>query len=356
MKRTFSLFMAAFLVLALTACGNISAQQNESGEIPAFSQPDGEKAIGISVPNDTDPRWALETAELTRQLKHAGLAAIVKQAQDDVSVQATQIQALIAKPVTCLVVAAIDSLSLTDVLLSAKQAGIPVIAYDRLLMQTDAVAGYVGWDYQALGTAMAEHIVKARQLETAQAENRSHTIEFFMGSPDDNNAVLLYAGIQQVLQPYLDCGVLVCRSGRTAFEDVCMQGWSAELASTLCESHLETCYTDAPPEILCAASDSLADGCVSALESAEFVSSENWPLIIGQGGTETAMQRLASGQQSLTVQKDLTDLPTACFQAITAALDTSAADWNGPVCHNGIVSVPARFCGFTLVDQPSPEL
>lgn len=351
MKRTFLLLTAVIFALSLAACGKGNTQQNENATTVAYSQSANEKVIGISVPNDTDPRWASETAALIRQLEIEGMTAIVEQAQDDVSLQASQIQALIAKPVDCLVIAAIDSLSLTEALLDAKQAGIPVIAYDRLLMQTDAVTGYVGCDYQALGAAMAEHIVKAKQLENAQAENRCHTIEFFMGSPDDNNAVLLYAGIQQVLQPYLDCGVLVCRTGRTAFEDVCIQSWSAELANTLCESHLTTCYTDAPPEILCTASDEIANGCISALEAAEYVSDENWPLITGQGGTETAIQRLASGQQSITVRKALDDLPDACFDAIKDALGMTDGVWDGPVCHNGAVLVPARFCEFTLVDQ-----
>jgi putative multiple sugar transport system substrate-binding protein len=225
--------------------------------------------------------------------------------------------------------------------------------YDRLLMQTDAVTAYVGYDYQTIGTAIAEYIVNTKQLATAQAENRSHTIEFFMGSPEDNNAVLLYAGIRQVLQPYLDCGVLNCRTGRIAFEDVCIQNWSAELAKTHCQSYLASCYADAPPEIVCAASDEIADGCASALEAIGYATGENWPLLTGQGATETAMQRLASGKQSITVYKALTDLPAACFEAIQSALGITDTEWDGPVCHNGSVSVPARFCEFTLVDQAS---
>lgn len=353
MKRTFFLLVAVFLMLSLAACGKDNTQQDENNTTNAASQPATNQIVGISVPNDTDPRWALEIATLTQQLESEGLTAIVEQAQDDVFLQVSQIQALIAKPVDCLVIAAIDSLPLTDVLLSAKQAGIPVIAYDRLLMQTDAVTAYVGYDYQAIGAAMADYIVNAKQLETAQAEGRSHTIEFFMGSPDDNNAVLLYAGIQQVLQPYLDRGVLICRTGRTAFEDVCIQNWSAELAKTHCESYLTSCYADAPLEILCAASDEIADGCVSALEAMEHASDENWPLLTGQGAKETAIQRLAAGQQSMTVHKTLTDLPAACLDAIKAALGITDADWDGPVCHNGFVSIPARFCEFTLVDRTS---
>lgn len=347
MKRTCLLLLTVFLALSLAACNNEMQQYKNGITIPSKNA----RVVGISMPNDTDLRWASESAALVQQLKDNGFTPIVHYAQNDVSLQVSQIKALIEKPVGCLVIAAIDSLSLTDVLLAAKQAGIPVIAYDRLLMQTDAVAGYVGCDYQALGVAMAEHIVNTKQLETAQAENRSHTIEFFMGSPDDNNAVLLYAGILQVLQPYLDCGVLTCRTGRTDFEDVCIQDWSAELAETLCQSYFAAHYPDAPPEILCAASDQLADGCVSALEATGYASAENWPLITGQGSSESATKRLSIGEQSLTVHISFADLPAICLQSITAALDTAPALWEGPVCYNGTISVPARFCEFALAER-----
>lgn len=347
MKRFLSLLMAALFVFLLAACG---AQQAES-QTPAVTQTADNKIVGICFPNNTDARWEAEATALSQLLDGAGLTALVEYARNDVSLQVSQVQTLIAKPVSCLVIAAIDSLALADVLQQAKQAGIPVIAYDRLLMQTDAVTGYAGFDYQAIGVAMAEHIVKAKQLETAQAENRSHTIEFFMGSPENNNAVLLYTGIQQILKPYLDCGVLVCNTGRTAFEDVYIQNWSAELANTYCENYLASAYPDAPPEILCVASDEIADGCVSALENAQYTLEGNWPLITGLGATDTAMQRLASGQQSMTAQMDFAALPAACFSLIASAKEQSGASWDGPVCDNGTVSVPTRFCTFAFVEE-----
>lgn len=350
MRPFIALLMAALCIFSLAACGKGSAQPDESTNAIAPVQPADSKVVGISVPNDTDPRWTEETAALSQLLEKEGLATAVEYAQDDVSLQATQIQALIDRPVSCLVIAAIDSLALADVLLAAKQSGIPVIAYDRLLMQTDAVTHYVGCDYQAMGEAMANYIVHAKQLETAQAEGRSHTIEFFMGSPEDNNAVLLYTGIWQVLQPYLDCGVLVCRTGRTAFEDVCIQNWSKDLAKTLCQTYLTTHYTDTPPQILCTASDEIADGCRTALEDAGITTGEQWPVITGQGAQESAIQRLASGQQSLTVHKQLLELPAICCEAVLAALRITHEDWDDTICHNGSVSIPARYCEFTLIE------
>ena len=87
-------------------------------------------------------------------------------------------------------------------------------------------------------TKIAEYIVKAKNLETAKQENRSYSIEFFMGSPDDNNALFLYNGIMEVLQPYLDNGVLVCKTGRTSFQDTCILRWSQETAQQWAENYL----------------------------------------------------------------------------------------------------------------------
>ena len=94
----------------------------------------------------------------------------------------------------------------------------PVIAYDRLLMDTDAVSYYATFDNKAVGTLMAQYVEENMNLATAEAEGRTYTVELFMGSPDDNNAYFVYDGIMEVIQPYLDNGVLVCKSGQIDFE------------------------------------------------------------------------------------------------------------------------------------------
>lgn len=353
MRRVFSLLLAVLLLLTLAGCGKDGAQSgggSAGGRRPGNAEPDTD-TVGICLPNDTDRRWLDDAAALTQQLEASGCAVVTEYAQDDPFLQASQIQAMISRPVVCLVVAAVDSLALTDVLQQAKEASIPVIAYDRLLMQTDAVSYYVGFDYQAMGVAMANHIVQAKQLETAQAESRSHTIEFFMGSPEDNNAFALYTGILQVLQPYLDSGVLVCVTGRTAFEDVCMQDWSGDLAVARCQSYLTEHYPETLPQILCAASDALAAGCVAALETAGHAPGETWPVIIGQGGDLAAAKRIVSGHQSMTVHTNPSTLIPDCVAAVKDVLDLATADTVDAGCHNGMQQVPAFFSGFTPVDS-----
>nr|WP_294442746.1 substrate-binding domain-containing protein [uncultured Blautia sp.] len=156
--------------------------------------------------------------------------------------QVSQLENYVGKGVDCLVIAAIDSGVLVNAESQAKEAGIPIIAYNRLLMDTDAVSYYATFDNKGVGTVIGNYIKENKDLDAAREAGESYTIEFFMGSPDDNNALFLYNGIMEVLQEYLDDGTLVCKSGRTSFEDTCILRWSQETAQANCENILTANY------------------------------------------------------------------------------------------------------------------
>ena len=128
------------------------------------------------------------------------------------------------------------NLTYEEALKIAKEKGIPVIAYDRLLMDTDAVSYYATFDNKGVGTVIAKDIEAKKNLKTAAAEGRSYTIEFFMGSPDDNNINFFFGGAMDVLKPYLDSGVLVCRSGQTSKAQCATLNWSTEEAQKRMEN------------------------------------------------------------------------------------------------------------------------
>lgn len=346
MRTWIALVLTAVLLLSLTACA--ARQQSEAStalpEDSLSSLPES-KTVGLCLPNQTEQRWLDDAAALTQHLEEMGYQTVLQDAQDDPWLQAEQVSQLVGSRVDCLVVAAVDSLLLADVLQQAKQADIPVVAYDRMLTQTDGVSCFVGFGYEDTGAAIAEYIIAAKQLQTAQAEGRSYTVEFFMGSPEDNNALLLHTGILRVLQGYLDSGVLVCPSGRVSFEDTCVQGWSEQLAKERCAEFLAG---EVKPDILCAASDSIAQGCVEALEQSGFVPGEGWPLITGQDAEAEALERIADGRQAMTVYKDTGVLAEKCAQAVQALLGgTLSAD----TCHNGVIDVPAVLCLPVTVDD-----
>lgn len=342
MKKAIGLMLLLAAVLGLTAC----ATPYHSGE---DEQNHLGKVVGLSVPNQTGQRWLQETQGLSQYLQEQGFEVLLETAQDDPHLQAEQLEKLIEQKVSCLVVIPIDSLTLKNAAQQAKEAGIPIIAYDRMLMNTDAVTSFVGFDSEATGRIVAKYIVREKQLETAAAQERSYTIEFFMGTPEDNSALQLYLGALAVLQPYLDSGVLTCLSGHIAFEDNCIPGESSEAAKKDCSRYLQNYYTETKPDIFLAAADSIAQGCAEALTDAGYVPGTDFPLITGQGAEEAALQRIADGQQTMTVYQDAQPLFAGCAEAIKAALNGKA--FGTVQQNNGITQIPSALYASSVIDK-----
>ena len=292
---------------------------------------------------------------MKKQLESLGYSVDLQYAEDDVQMQVSQVENLIAKKVSCLVVAAIDSGALVNVLAQAKEANIPVIAYDRLLMDTDAVSYYATFDNKGVGTVIAKYIEDKKQLKTAKAEGRSYTMELFMGSPDDNNALFLYNGIMEVLKQYIDNGVLVVKSGRTSFQDTCILRWSQETAQQWCENYLSAFYAKDKLDIACTAFDGFAYGVRSALEGAGYTA-ENWPLITGQDAELMATKNIISGHQTMSIYKDTRLLASKAVTMVDAVLEGAKPEINDTTQYNNHkLIVPSYLCTPVAVDKSNFE-
>ena len=357
MKKFLSIMLALAMVLALVACGAETAPATEAAPAateaaPAETAAPAEqvgagKVVGIAMPTQSSERWINDGANMKKQLEAKGYEVILQYAEDDVQMQVSQIENMVAQQVDCLVIASIDSVALTGVEQQAKEAGIPVIAYDRLLMQTDAVSYYASFDNEGVGRAIAEYVEKKLDLANT---TETYTIEFFMGSPDDNNAVLLYNGIMKVIQKYLDNGTLVCKTGKVAFADNCTLRWSQETAQKNCEDALAGFYADEDLDICMTAYDGLAYGCRSALEGAGYTA-ENWPLITGQDAELMAVKNIIGGYQTMSIAKDTRVLAEKCVTMVDAVLTGSEPEINDTTTYdNGVFVVPSYLCTPVAVD------
>lgn len=309
--------------------------------------------VGIAMPTRQVQRWETEGQELMDLLEAVGLRVILQYAEDDAAKQADQLREMIHEGADCLVVTAVDSLALLEVLEQAKEHRIPVLAYDRLLMNTDAVTGYLTFDSRQVGRSIGDYIVETKALATAAEEKRSHTIEFFMGSPDDNNALLVYEGIMEALQPYLDSGVLVCKSGKVLFEDICVLRWSQETARQYCLDTLNQHYVEEKLEIVCTAFDGLAYGCIEALETAGYTE-EDWPVVTGQDAELQAVKQILQGKQTMTVFKDTRLLTQQCTGTVKMLLEGKSPVSNQHY-HNNVSGVPAWLQMPHVVDKTNFE-
>ena len=145
-KRILSVALVAVMALSLafTGCGNKS-EEGGSGDSGSKTESNGKK-VGVAMPTQSSERWIRDGKNMKEKLEGIGYEVDLQYAEDDVQAQVSQIENMIAKGANCLVVAAIDSSALVNVLAQAKSNDIPVIAYDRLLMDTDAVSYYASFD------------------------------------------------------------------------------------------------------------------------------------------------------------------------------------------------------------------
>jgi putative multiple sugar transport system substrate-binding protein len=328
-----------------SAAADTSAADAATDEAAAVTSSGG--SIGVAMPTQSSERWINDGANMKAQLEALGYTVDLQYAEDDVQQQVSQIENMIASGVDCLVIASVDSSALVNVEAQAKEAGIPIIAYDRLLMDTDAVSYYATFDNKGVGTAIAQYVEDKLDLANT---SETYTIEFFMGSPDDNNALFLYNGVMEVLQPYLDNGTLVCRSGRTSFDDTCILRWSQETAQANCENYLTGFYPDNDLDICLTAFDGFAYGCKAALEGAGYTE-DNWPLITGQDCELMATKNIIAGKQTMTIYKDTRLLAAKCVTMVQAVLEGAEPEINDTEQYdNGKIVVPSYLCTPVAVD------
>ena len=205
-KRVLSLMLTAVMAMGLAVgCGpadtgapadDSAATTTESSDSAPAAESNG-KRVAVAMPTQSSERWINDGGNMKEKLEALGYEVDLQYAEDDVQAQVSQIENMIAAGADCLVIAAVDSSALVNVEAQAKEAGIPIIAYDRLLMDTDAVSYYATFDNKGVGTAIGKYIEESKDLANT---SETYTIEFFMGSPDDNNAVMLYYGLMEVLQ------------------------------------------------------------------------------------------------------------------------------------------------------------
>ncbi|MDD2978420.1 MAG: sugar ABC transporter substrate-binding protein [Hespellia sp.] len=347
-KKILAVLLASAMVFSLAACG--SKTDSSTGGSTSSDAASNGKTIGVAMPTQSSERWINDGANMKKQLEELGYSVDLQYAEDDVQQQVSQIENLIASEVSCLVVAAVDSSALVNALAQAKTADIPVIAYDRLLMDTDAVSYYATFDNKGVGTKIGQYIEEKADLKNLTKDDPK-TIEFFMGSPDDNNALFLYNGLMEVLQPYLDSGVLVCKSGRTSFDDTCILRWSQETAQQNCENYLSGFYADEDLDICATAFDGFAYGCKAALEGAGYTS-ENWPMVTGQDAELMAVKNIIAGTQTMSIYKDTRILAEKCVTMVQAVLEGTEPEINDTEQYdNGKLVVPSYLCDPVAVDK-----
>lgn len=364
MKRRY-LYMIISATLALTlltGCQKQKAAENgvETAEI---IEEEPEKTtdkdpvlggnIGISFPTKDDSDRKAEALELQRNLKDLGYDVQIQYAGNDGEKQAEQLTAMIKEKVNCLVILPVNSEKLEKPLEQADKQGITVISYDSLIIGSDKISYYVGYDDETIGKEVGEYIEKEKALATAKKEKKSYTIEFFMGALNDGNSQLRLKGIIGTLEPYFANGVLNSRSLRTEYADTSIAKASIEIAEKTCDNIMKANYLDKPVDIVCAGNDDLAGGIIQALQ-AQSNTEKNWPIVTGADGTAEALLRIAEGRQAMTVYKSDDSLVDLCTDVIDREIQGEKQK-NLGTCNNGSSEIPASYAKAEVVTKDNCE-
>ncbi|MCR4940056.1 MAG: sugar-binding protein [Treponemataceae bacterium] len=333
MKKIVSILLVLLLATAMIFAG---------GKKEAASS----NKVGVSMPTQDLQRWNQDGANMKAQLEKAGYTVDLQYAQNDIATQINQVENMITGGCKVLVIASIDGSSLSNVLADAKAKNIKVIAYDRLIMDTDAVSYYATFDNWKVGTFQGTYLEDKLNLKNRTASDPVY-MELFTGDPGDNNINFFFGGAMEVLTPYIEKGVIVVPSGQTEKAQCATLNWSTENAQMRMEN-LITSNGYGPNgkklDAVYSSNDSCANGITNALLGAGYDAS-NFPLITGQDCDIVAVKNMIAGTQAMSIFKDTRTLAAKVVEMVDAIMKGSNPPVNDTTTYNnGVFVVPSYLC------------
>ena len=306
--------------------------------------------IGVSMPTQSSTRWISDGNSIKDALEADGYSVDLQYAEDDIPTQVSQLEAMLTKGAKALIIAAIDGTQLTDVLQAAHDAGVPVISYDRLIRDSANVDYYATFDNFKVGVQQATSMLvgmgvyASEDSTSADGPNAAGpwNVELFAGSPDDNNATFFFNGAMSVLQPLIDSGVLVVKSGQTAFDKVATLRWDGAVAQKRMEDILVGSYADGSKvNGVLSPYDGLSRGIIAALTDGGYTK-DDMPTIVGQDAEVLSVKAMISGEQYSTIFKDTRELAKVAVGMAEAILKGETPETNDTTTYdNGVKVVPS---------------
>jgi D-xylose transport system substrate-binding protein len=281
----------------LTACG---------GAGPAAS---GKTKIGLSFSDFATERWKREADQLTELLQAKGYEVVVQEANHDVKLQNDQIDTMVAQGVKGLIIIAEDGDAAVTSVDKAAQAGVKVIAYDRLI-KTANIAAYLSFDNVEVGRQQALGVMKAIDADNWDVAGKGPVkVVQLAGSPTDNNATLFTKGQTEILQPYIDSGKIkiVAQQG--------VDNWDPANAQKLMENILTAQQNKI--DAVVASNDGTALGALQAMKAQGLAGKVP---ISGQDATADGCNSIVKGELTVSILKDIRNLAPKAADLIDALI------------------------------------
>jgi putative multiple sugar transport system substrate-binding protein len=357
-----SVALGTALAFSLAACGGEGAGGASGGAAAGGGSDDGEQTIGVAMPTQTSERWIADGAAVKEGLEEAGYEVDLQYAGDDIPTQAQQIDQMITQGADALIVAAIDGTALSAQLQNAADQGIPVISYDRLIRDTENVDFYVTFDNEEVGRQQATSLLTGLGVLNEDGSpgdaKGPFNVELFAGSLDDNNAHFFWSGAMEVLQPHIDDGTIVVKSGQTDIEQAAILRWQQETAQRRMEDLLTSSYNDGSKvDGVLSPYDGLSRGIMTALQNRGYGEGDKpIPVVTGQDAEIASVKLIDDGVQYSTIFKDTRKLADQAITSAEAFLQGEEPEANDTETYdNGVKVVPSYLLESQIVTDENIE-
>jgi len=359
-KKLISLLCVASLLIGLLAgCGSSgSAQATNEAKPAADKAASGTIQVGIVLPTKDEPRWLQDQAQFESILGDAGFTNQVMFSQGSSATEKTNVETLISKGISVLIICAQDGAAAAAAVEAAKAAGVTVIAYDRLITGTDAVDYYVTFDSFAVGAAQGQYLV-----DNAPAGS-GIPLYLYAGAATDNNAFIFFEGAWSVLQPKIADGTFVIENSseaealqskadlsRDEIGTIIGQittDWDFNVAKSKAEANLTAVGADKKGDVLVLApNDGTARSIADVFAADKDVSSY---VITGQDSEKASVQYVIDGKQSMTVFKDTRTLAADSVEMAMSILNGETPKTD-TTYNNSVKDVPAKQTNIVVVTK-----
>lgn len=355
--------MAATLLMG---CGSTATSTSNSGSAGSSdetstaasdaSSSDGVE-VGIVLPTKDEPRWLQDQAQFEKILNDAGFSNQVLFSQGSSATEKTNVETLISEGIKVLIICPQDATAAAAAVEEAKDAGIKVISYDRLITDTDAVDYYVTFDSFSVGAAQGQYLID-------NTKGKGVPLYLYTGAATDNNAFIFFEGAWSVLEPKIADGTFVIANsdkatgfvgaGEMSRDDEAnilgqtTTNWDFDTAKKLAEANLTAASSDQKGDVaILAPNDGTARAIADAFAADSDISSY---IITGQDSEKASVQYIIDGKQSMTVFKDTRTLAADSVAMAMSVLNGEKVDTT-TTYNNGKVDVPARQTDVVVVTK-----
>lgn len=383
-KRVAGILLGAGVTaVLLTGCGGKSATEvaNESAQTENAGNGEGENAenteegvlenqeqeetpavpVGVLLSEDHSKEGSMDLLSFEKNLEEKNYLALIHSADQNAEVQLKQFEELVADGVTAFVIDPVDPYSFTEAFLTANETApkkFKLISYNDLLMDTDQISYYVTFDCRSLGWQAADRIMKDFSLEKMEDGTDPVSIEFFMGSLDDVDALFFYNGMLEKLHPYMESGKLVVKSGKVSFQDTGILGLEETIVREKFSEMMSELYAEEAPDVIVTGFDGALYAIQELLEAEDYIpGAENWPYLCGVGCEAEAVRDIAEGRVQFSMFTDRRKLVQKCVDLVDICVSGESPEVdNYEQYDNGIKIIGTNLCEGQVIDKDNYQM